>query len=423
MSNGFVIAEKYLEDKYSWNTGKAKEIEEKYIKEDESISELKTFKKDLEKEIKNQFKGLMDVKTPDFEMTMEAAIYWFASDYHSGQSDIWYSILSNSEYHPGRMEKGIDKNSEEGIIYDYLEGKYGKKSSKKIQKDEDRHPYDMTKKSSKENERNLIAFIKKYPNQWHSFSKDKATKDSIRKLEKQGTIEVNWKNEQFYYETKEQKDEDNPASSFENLKSNGVVKRLIARGGKKYLEIIKKNKKGNYDLYNGSIPDDKSNRILITSNISEEDIKHHLNKKIQKDEVKTPSPRVTVKVSYDNGDYTVTTINTDYEGAKKYFMGKVFTDEDEMTGKETNKKVVKVDLVKGPEQKDETDSLFSRKDFFKFYDKHPEFKGKISIEGPREDSKGRVEFVITTPKGGKRIVVTSEKTKEELEKIGQKLLR
>jgi hypothetical protein len=246
MSNGFILAEKYLEDSYAWNTGKAKEIEEKYIKE--------SYK--------------------------------------------------------------------------------------------DRHPYDLTPLTPKEADEKLLMFVKKYPNEWHGFQKDKLTKDSIKKLEKMGALKVDWDNRTFYYETKE-----------------------------------------------------------------------------QKDEVKTPSPRVTVKVSYDNGDYTVTTINTDYEGAKKYFMGKVFTDEDEMTGKETNKKVVKVDLVKGPEQKDETDSLFSRKDFFKFYDKHPEFKGKISIEGPREDSKGRVEFVITTPKGGKRIVVTSEKTKEELEKIGQKLLR
>ena len=105
MKNGFIIAEKYLEDSYEWNTGKAQEIEKKYLEESE-----------------------------------------------------------------------------------------------------EKHPYDLTKPTSKEADRKLLEFIKKYPNQWHSFSKDKATKDSIRKLEKQGTIEVNWKNEQFYYETKEQKD-------------------------------------------------------------------------------------------------------------------------------------------------------------------------------------------------------------------------
>jgi len=177
MSNGFIIAEKYLEDSYAWNTGKAKEIEEKYIKE--------SYK--------------------------------------------------------------------------------------------DRHPYDLTPLTPKEADEKLLMFVKKYPNEWHGFYKDKLTKDSVKKLEKMGALKVDWDNRTFYYETKE--------------------------------------------------------------------------------------------------------------------------------------------------QKDESESLFSRKDFFKFFDKHPEFKGKISIEGPREDSKGRVEFVITTPKGGKRIVVTSEKTKEELEKIGQKLLR
>lgn len=38
------------------------------------------------------------------EFDIEAAIYWFASDYHSGQWSDLYSILSTSEYRPGRME-------------------------------------------------------------------------------------------------------------------------------------------------------------------------------------------------------------------------------------------------------------------------------------------------------------------------------
>ena len=404
MKNGFIIAEKYLEDAHTWNTGKAKEIEKKYLKEDESIAELETFKKDLEKEIKNRFKGLMDVRSTDFEMTMEAAIYWFAHDFYKGQSDIWYAVLSNSEYNPGRMEKGVDKDGEEGLIYDYLKEKYGKKS---LKESEEKHPYDLSKPTSKEADRKLLEFIKKYPNQWHSFSKDKATKDSIRKLEKQGTIEVNWKNEQFYFETKEQKDQ------YQSNYEVGIYPREDASDAE-YAVYCKTTR---------TWSDFQGDTSKNSKKAAEESAKS-LNKKIQKDEVKTPSPRVVVKVTYDNGDYTVTTINTDYEGAKKYYLGKVFTDEDEMTGKETRKKVVKVDLIKGPEQKDsETDKLFSRKDFFKFFEKSPEFKGKISVEGPREDSKGRVEFVITTPKGGKRIILTTAQTVEDLEKIGKKLLK
>lgn len=32
------------------------------------------------------------------------AIYWFASDHHSGQASNLYSVLSTSPYRPGRLE-------------------------------------------------------------------------------------------------------------------------------------------------------------------------------------------------------------------------------------------------------------------------------------------------------------------------------
>lgn len=41
-------------------------------------------------------------------------LYWFASDYHSGQNSILYSILSTLEYKPARSENEIDKDNYEG---------------------------------------------------------------------------------------------------------------------------------------------------------------------------------------------------------------------------------------------------------------------------------------------------------------------
>lgn len=56
--------------------------------------------------LKNQYKGLEDVNSKDFLFDIEAAIYWFAVDYHSGQSSDLYSILSMSDYRPGVMSRG-----------------------------------------------------------------------------------------------------------------------------------------------------------------------------------------------------------------------------------------------------------------------------------------------------------------------------
>ncbi len=39
--------------------------------------------------------------TEDWDV--EPAIYWFANDYHGGQSSNLYSALSTSDYQPGRL--------------------------------------------------------------------------------------------------------------------------------------------------------------------------------------------------------------------------------------------------------------------------------------------------------------------------------
>lgn len=55
------------------------------------------------------------------EFDIEAAIYWFASDNHSGQWSELYAILSTSEYKPGIMEKSIYDASDYAIMaYDCL---------------------------------------------------------------------------------------------------------------------------------------------------------------------------------------------------------------------------------------------------------------------------------------------------------------
>jgi hypothetical protein len=54
------------------------------------------------------------------EFDIEEAIYWFASDYHGGQSSNLYSALSTSEYRPGRMSSGPEEGSMGEMIYSDL---------------------------------------------------------------------------------------------------------------------------------------------------------------------------------------------------------------------------------------------------------------------------------------------------------------
>jgi len=51
------------------------------------------------------------------EFDIEEAIYWFATDYHGGQSSNLYSALSTSEYRPGRMSNGPEEGSMGEMIY------------------------------------------------------------------------------------------------------------------------------------------------------------------------------------------------------------------------------------------------------------------------------------------------------------------
>lgn len=94
--------------------------------EDNKNQDLKQEMKDY---LKSKFRGLDDVESEDFNFSMEAAIYWFASDYHSGQNSELYSILSTSDYNPSRLNRGGVKGEDETIqmLYDALEEKFSHK--------------------------------------------------------------------------------------------------------------------------------------------------------------------------------------------------------------------------------------------------------------------------------------------------------
>lgn len=74
------------------------------------------------------------------EFNYEAAMYWFASDFHSGQSSNLYSVLSTSKYNPGPMVGKIEDEDDLAqelyfTMYDYFSNKVqeGKKLKKRKQ--------------------------------------------------------------------------------------------------------------------------------------------------------------------------------------------------------------------------------------------------------------------------------------------------
>ena len=57
------------------------------------------------------------------ESDREEAIYWFASDWHSGQTSNLYSALSTSPFAPSTLAKGPEEPA--SILYDELEAHFG----------------------------------------------------------------------------------------------------------------------------------------------------------------------------------------------------------------------------------------------------------------------------------------------------------
>ena len=81
-------------------------------------------KEDLKNFLVREFKFSDDsAATSD----MEAAIYWYASDYHRGQKSHLYRVLSTSEYKPGALA-GVEE--EDPIVlemYEYLVEEFNNK--------------------------------------------------------------------------------------------------------------------------------------------------------------------------------------------------------------------------------------------------------------------------------------------------------
>jgi hypothetical protein len=61
----------------------------------------------------------------EFEFDVEEAIYWFANDFHGGQSSNLYSVLSTSDYRPGAIARGPEKGSMAEELYHALVQKWG----------------------------------------------------------------------------------------------------------------------------------------------------------------------------------------------------------------------------------------------------------------------------------------------------------
>lgn len=80
---------------------------------DPTAEEMRTFLRPLAK--------AMDAD--DFDI--EEAIYWFAANWHGGQSSNLYSALSTSDFKPSRLATGPEPTAEE--LMGDLEGRYGMK--------------------------------------------------------------------------------------------------------------------------------------------------------------------------------------------------------------------------------------------------------------------------------------------------------
>lgn len=78
-------------------------------------------KKEMVDFLKKEFRGEAD----DFDI--EAAIWWFANDYHGGQWSDLYSILSTSDFKPGPSHRSVkDEGDMAEMMYESLEKRYSK---------------------------------------------------------------------------------------------------------------------------------------------------------------------------------------------------------------------------------------------------------------------------------------------------------
>ena len=70
--------------------------------------------------IHDRYINLIDIET--LNIYIEIALYWYASDNHSGQFSELYEILSNSYYKPSLFSKSIQDEDALSIeIYELIE--------------------------------------------------------------------------------------------------------------------------------------------------------------------------------------------------------------------------------------------------------------------------------------------------------------
>ena len=78
---------------------------------------------EMRAEIRSAFTGLCEFgEGLDFDT--EAAIYWFANDWHGGQWSNLYSVLSMSPFHPGPTQNGPEEYSTAEAMLGVLVNEY-----------------------------------------------------------------------------------------------------------------------------------------------------------------------------------------------------------------------------------------------------------------------------------------------------------
>lgn len=87
--------------------------------EEENEEPAPSLKEEMVSFLQNHFGSEID------ESDIEVAIYYFARDYHSGQSSELYSILSTSEYRPGPMSDLESEGDMVELCYNLLEEEFG----------------------------------------------------------------------------------------------------------------------------------------------------------------------------------------------------------------------------------------------------------------------------------------------------------
>jgi hypothetical protein len=65
----------------------------------------------------------VDYSVLESRFSIEAAIYWFASDWYDGQADPLYSVLCQSRYKPSCLCRGVENEDDDLArdMYDYLQ--------------------------------------------------------------------------------------------------------------------------------------------------------------------------------------------------------------------------------------------------------------------------------------------------------------